>query len=199
DGYYLFDNLDAGRYVVQLLPVNWTSGLLDEYISSTPTTATENTDNNDNGINQVDGDANGTLNEYQTNGVFSNTIQLVPEGEPINETDRNTDNPQGAAEDDNSDLTVDFGVFRPMSLGNIVWLDNGSTAGGFVRSQYNDGIRNGNEPGIQGVTVRLFAADGTTPIEDPFNLGNDYVVTTDAQGYYLFDGLTPGNYVVSIG
>ena len=53
--------------------------------------------------------------------------------------------------DANSDLTIDFGFFRPMSLGNRVFMDNG--AGGGI---YNNGILDGTESGIGGVTVELF-------------------------------------------
>jgi fimbrial isopeptide formation D2 family protein/uncharacterized repeat protein (TIGR01451 family) len=64
---------------------------------------------------------------------------------------------------------------------------------------YRDDNRNGalqtGEPGIAGVVLQLFAADGVTPITDP-NTGAPYTATTDANGFYTFDDILPGSYVV---
>ena len=61
------------------------------------------------------------------------------------------------------------------SLGNFVWWDLDE-----------DGIQDDGEPGIQGVTVTLKDANNNT-------VGT---TTTDADGAYLFDNLTPGDYTV---
>ena len=199
DGYYVFSNLNPGRYIVQMTAANFNGGVLAEFISSTGNAGDTETDSSvdENGIDQTDVNANNSVtDEYQTNGVFSTPILLEPEGEPTGEPS-NLLNPgpgSGGADDDNSDLTVDFGVYRPMSIGNIVWLDSGSTVTGTNLAQYNDGVRNGNEPGISGVTVQLFGDFDGDGAED----GTPRTTTTDANGYYLFDGLTPGNYRVEI-
>ncbi len=63
------------------------------------------------------------------------------------------------------------------SIGDRVWLDSD---GG--------GTQNGTEPGISGVTVTLYAADGVTIVA---------TTITDANGNYLFTGLPPAtNYIV---
>src|SRR5690606_1452214 len=91
--------------------------------------------------------------------------------------------------DIDSDLTIDFGFWKPMSVGNIVWLDNG--AGGGTR---NDGLINGTEEGIAGVTVILYQdLDGNGTPETPIRSD-----VTDSNGYYLFDGLTAGSYRIEI-
>jgi SdrD B-like domain/Secretion system C-terminal sorting domain len=77
---------------------------------------------------------------------------------------------------------LDFGFKGLASLGDKVWLDNGVGAG-----TANDGVQNGTEPGVAGVTVTLYAADGATVIA---------TTVTDAYGNYLFDNLTPATYVV---
>lgn len=61
------------------------------------------------------------------------------------------------------------------ALGDFVWLD---------RNQ--DGIQDAGEPGVSGVTVNLFDGAGTLVSS----------TTTDANGFYLFDNLTPGDYFV---
>jgi SdrD B-like domain/Secretion system C-terminal sorting domain len=76
-------------------------------------------------------------------------------------------------------LTVDMGI-RPAagtnSLGDFVWNDlNG------------DGIQTAGEPGVQGVTVTLYAADGVTVLG---------VTTTDINGKYTFVGLADATYIV---
>jgi uncharacterized repeat protein (TIGR01451 family) len=86
-----------------------------------------------------------------------------------------------------------------VSIGNRVWFDNG-VGGGTV----NDGIQNGTEPGIPNVKVVLFYADGsgnpvgTTPIATTITTSPNGAIPGDTGGYYRFDGITPGNYVVII-
>lgn len=206
-GYYIFANLNPGRYIVQMTANNWnniggtdpTLADLNEYISSTGSTGDTELDSdvNENGNDQTDGNANNSVaDEYVANGIYSDFILLEPEGEPLIEVS-NQANPgagSGGADDDNSDLTVDFGVFRPMSIGNIVWRDSGITGAGVDITQYNNGVRDGTEPGIAGVTVELYRdTDGDGTPETLF--GTD---TTDANGYYLFDKLPPGDYRVDI-
>jgi len=62
------------------------------------------------------------------------------------------------------------------ALGDKVWNDLN-----------NNGIQDAGEPGIPGVTVTLFAADGTTVIA---------TTTTDALGNYMFSNLNAGSYIV---
>jgi protocatechuate 3,4-dioxygenase beta subunit len=73
-----------------------------------------------------------------------------------------------------TDTTVSFIVPRA-ALGDFVWHDLDA-----------DGIQDGGEPGIPGVTVKLF--------KDGVDTGQTDI--TDALGLYLFDNLVPGNYQV---
>ena len=80
-------------------------------------------------------------------------------------------------------LVVDFGFAQApatYSIGNRVWNDLNA-----------DGIQQGNEPGINGVKLLLYKSD--TNGAPTTLIGN---VVTDAQGFYRFDGLVPGDYVV---
>jgi hypothetical protein len=73
-----------------------------------------------------------------------------------------------------NNYTADFGYLGPASLGDFVWEDlNGN------------GIQDGGESGIAGVTVELYDSSGNLK-------GTD---TTDADGYYRFY-VMPGDYYV---
>ncbi|WP_038141918.1 IPTL-CTERM sorting domain-containing protein [Thiothrix lacustris] len=71
---------------------------------------------------------------------------------------------------------ADFGFVNFASVGDFVWDDlNGN------------GIQDGDELGIAGVTVRLLDKTGATVMG---------TTSTDANGKYLFSNLTPGQYVL---
>jgi len=61
------------------------------------------------------------------------------------------------------------------AIGDFVWID-----------ENRDGIQDDGEPGFPGVTVNLYDCQ------------DNFIATmlTDENGYYLFDGLTPGDYYV---
>ena len=73
-------------------------------------------------------------------------------------------------------LTIDAGFFELVSLGDFVWDDLNA-----------DGIQDDGEPGIEGVTVRLYEDGNPTPIA---------TTTTGPDGGYSFGDLAPGAYVV---
>lgn len=68
-------------------------------------------------------------------------------------------------------------------------------SGSVFRDSDRDGAPGTGEVGIGGVTLQLFAADGTTPVNNPAT-GTPYVVTTDASGFYSFNDIPAGTYVV---
>ncbi|WP_261303569.1 SdrD B-like domain-containing protein [Paenibacillus andongensis] len=76
-----------------------------------------------------------------------------------------------------TDMTLDAGIYTKGSIGDFVWLDKDA-----------DGQQDAGEPGLAGVTVKLYnAADLTTSLS---------TATTDINGKYSFPGLDPGNYRV---
>ena len=179
-GYYLFTNLQPGAYIVELDETNFdVGGPLEGYTSSTDAWASATGPYEPGANGNTDGDDNGTVvGTLGTGGSIRSApvtlaFDLAPTGEPA--TPGLTD----PAIDANSNLTIDFGVFRPLSLGNRVWHDLN-----------NDGEDNdGADTGIGGVTVNLLDSTGTTIIA---------TTTTNAQGYYLFTNLQPGAYIVEL-
>ena len=85
----------------------------------------------------------------------------------------------GALTSGGSDLTLDFGFYQPITIGNFVWKDlNGN------------GVQNSSEPGIAGVTLTL---SGTSAAGDTVSA----TTTTDANGRYSFSA-PPGTYKVTV-
>ena len=126
--------------------------------------------------NGVDGDNNGSQPLGAGTPATSGTIMLVPDTEPTGEsgTGGNQEGLNGD-QDDDGDMTIDFGFFGGASLGDFVFFDiNGN------------GSQDPGEPGLQGVTINLL--DGA---------GNFITSTTSGpNGEYSFAGLAPGSYIV---
>lgn len=68
-------------------------------------------------------------------------------------------------------------------------LKGASLAGAVYRDVNDNGSRDGNEGGIQGVQIRLVGTDNVGTVERS--------TTTDATGVYRFEGLRPGVYSIS--
>ena len=172
-GYYLFDNLEAGTYVVQVEQPNFdVGGVLEGAHSSVPDENDPNADvdKNDNGIGAA---AAATRSGPVTLGIGA----IEPTGE--------TGTGSGSVADAYSNLTVDFGFVPSYSLGNRVWLDAN-----------DNGVVDTGEGSVPGASISLYAdankdgvPDSTTPLA---------TTTTDTNGYYLFAGLSAGTYVVSV-
>jgi len=165
DGYYLFEGLEPGNYIVVIPAKSFDPGApLENMFSSTPTTsdAEGGADSDDNGIDPASPGAD----------VLSSTITLTPNTEPSAETD--VAGAQGP-NDDNIDLTIDFGFFELSALGDKVYDDDDG-----------DGVEDDGEDGVPGVTVNVYNEDGEL-------VGSD---VTDEDGMYLIEGLLPGNVTV---
>ena len=192
NGFYFFENLPQGDYIVQIPVSNFQPGAnnaLDSLNVSSNATSSGFTEI-DPDAGDVDGDDNGLQPGGQGTEVQSLPVTLTLGGEPVNGgTETGTGNTQDdGAFDDSGNMTVDFGFFSPvLRIGDFVFVDLDG-----------DGQQGAGEPGIGGVTVTLFngdgspvmfEADGTTPYPN--------TVMTAADGSYLFEDLPPGDYFVT--
>jgi len=196
DGQYLFDSLIAGDYIVELPASNFADGgVADGYVSSTGSGAEDLTNGpNEDGMNPIDPDNdtnvddNGVLNGnsmFAIGSIASDTLTLGgSDDEPLLEGDDPTDNDNdmSGAADDNSNLTVDFGLVPLHSIGNQVWNDTN-----------NNGILDEGEEPIEGIEVVLHYYDPVTMMCVVLES-----VTTDADGQYLFDSLIVGDYIIEL-
>ena len=204
DGYYLFNNLSAGDYIVVLPADNFTdNGSNDALVGywSSGTNISGAGAIGETGApgpnNDVDDDDNGTLETVAgtfNGAVLSGVTTLGPlASEPTGETNPSTNPLAGEAADDHSNRTVDFGFYR-QRLGDLVFTDTDS-----------DGVYTaGADTPLAGAVVTLYAADGTTQIlvgpDGILGTADDNAtgVTTDATGVYNFSGLPTGDYIVRV-
>jgi protocatechuate 3,4-dioxygenase beta subunit len=148
-GNYLFTDLDPAKYTVRVVASSLPSG----FISSTgkvgfATGPYEPAPGGDTGDNTDHGTTAGAF-------ITAPQVQII-----------------------NADiLTQDFSFFRPLSIGDFVWLDSD-----------NSGTLNGTEAGLDGFTVDLLDQNG----------GLITTTTTAAGGKYLFGNLVEGKYQVRV-
>ena len=93
----------------------------------------------------------------------------------IDPTTRTSDTLTVISGEDN--LTVDAGFYQYSTIGDLVWNDKNA-----------NGIQEADENGISNVTINLYDNAGT-------KINN---TTTDENGLYKFEGLTPGNYTIEL-
>ncbi len=160
NGHYFFTDLVPGEtYTIEF-------EALDGYIWTHSNVDTEPTDEFDSDV-EVDHylDSTGTV-------TFTIPADALGDNRPTPEENYvvdMADNP-----------TFDGGLVQLVSVGDYVWFDYDQ-----------DGVQNSHdrEFPVENVTVRLYEADGETPVTD--SEGNARVTTTDENGFYSFDNLFP--------
>ncbi len=170
-GLYSFTNLSPGKYIINIPASNW-AGALNGMLNSTAFGGNDfDNDNDDAGVEEMHYDE-------ANQGVASSVLTLEYEGEPDVAID---------GDGINGNLTVDFGFYNAVNLGNLVWDDTNK-----------DGIKDTGELGIEHVRLDLFQdTDG----DGLFNKDKDafyWTTFTDANGNYNFDRLGEDNYFVRI-
>jgi uncharacterized repeat protein (TIGR01451 family) len=178
-GYYIFENLPAGNYIVQIDNSNFDNGsILDGYGSSTGNGIAPDPDNNSNN------DDNGE--ELLGYGIVSKAITLSTNGEPINDGDTNN----------NTNRSLDFGVYLVPcnTITSLVANDaqlcmtatstalsvqtNNATASGITFVYYNSAVTNpydGNQAGILATVTGNGTSATLSSASFPMTLGTYYI------------------------
>ncbi|MEM7140856.1 MAG: SdrD B-like domain-containing protein [Actinomycetota bacterium] len=183
-GRYLFLGLDDGESYVVTVP---SSEFVDGAVLEGFTSATANGEPAPNPDDDVDGDDNGIAGA----DVDSYAVTVSAGGEPTVDGDELPENADiGPIDDANTQFTLDFGFITttPLGVGSLVWKD--LDADGTVNST------NEEAAGVPNVTVELHRdddGDGQPDRATPFA-----TTTTDAGGYYLFTGMTAGDWVIEL-
>ena len=108
DGNYFVDGLVPGDYYVAIPTVDANFPVSSTGFAEDPN---DDTDSDDNGIQTAPGE-----------GVWSNVITLTGDDEPTGESGSGGD--QDSADDNNGNMTVDFGFLPQLSIGSTVFADN---------------------------------------------------------------------------
>jgi hypothetical protein len=167
-GKYLFTGLIPGDYVVHIPASEFDSGGSLDGMVSSLGAGEPNMDL-DEGL-----DENGLdMADPAVSGISSGIVTLDYGSEPTGEDG-----------DANSNLTIDFGFHGLVSLGNRVWFDPD-----------NNGMHDVGEAGIADVELYLYNLAGRLVVNyDAIPM----ITNTDENGYYLFDRLVPGYYIVVV-
>ncbi len=84
--------------------------------------------------------------------------------------------------------TLDAGLYRPVTIGDYVWGESDQ-----------DGIQESGEPGLDGVTVRLYAQGVVTPLASTVSAnGGAYGFPGLAPGIYWLEFITPTGYLFTL-
>ena len=165
-GRYFFNNLPEGSYRVKI-DMNSASGYLPSFSQV------------GNGNNNIQNDSNIEIDNRLANIYFSSIITLDGNSEPFETNGLPNTDDFDSFDNDNGNMTLDFGFFRA-----------GKWSGNVSRDDNNDDI--GDIP-IVGVTIELFTdPNGDGNLADGVSVGT---TTTDRSGNYSFASLPPGDYV----
>jgi len=127
-------------------------------------------------------DASETPWPVKSSFVRTSSFTLQANTEPSNTTSEFGQNPFiDDTDDDNTDLTIDFGFYRPVAVGNLVFIDASRNG------RYDSG------EGVNGVTLELYTSSQSPGFDTPIAS-----TTSSGGGFYLFSNLTPGYYIVHI-
>lgn len=174
-GRYLFLLIDDGQYFAHIPASEFQLGGDLMFMSNLPGAMGQGADD-DVGEDGID-DLTPALN-----GISSEVFTLAADAAPTAATgETGFDAASDDADDANTDLTVDFGFYIPVGIGNLVFIDS-------------DG--NGHaDPGegVPGVIVQLFRAG-----DDPETAIPVFDLTTDTDGQFMFWDLVEGDYFLHV-
>lgn len=172
-GSYLFTGVQPGDYVVTIPSSEFASDKpLYRQISLLGSQLVGDDDSGEDGEDSFD---------PALLGVSTIPFTLAAGQAPVGSAESGYAGTSDDAADGDADLTIDFGFFHPLGLGNTVFAD----MNGNGRADPGEGIR--------GVVVQLYHST-----DDPQSVPPITDVVTGIGGTFMFGGLLPGNYKLHV-
>ena len=172
DGTYLFTDLPSGDFYIEIPASFFGAGQLLEGWDITPAPASVDVEENDDvSHDAIPGTAGAVVSQtFTLSATVNTTTGAISGDEPTADSLHGVSDPTLVTDGFNN-FTIDLALQSPVvSIGDYVWFD-----------ENRDGLQTSGEPVAAGVTVELYAADGTTLLDD---------TTTDGFGFYSFTDLT---------
>jgi hypothetical protein len=172
-GFYLFVGLANGTYYVKIPGTEFAAGKPLHGTASLPGAQLIGDDNEgEDGLDSFD---------LELSGASSIEFIVAPGFGPVGSEEPGFAGTIDDSDDINGDMTIDFGFYRPVGLGNLVFAD------------MNGNGRADAGEGVPGVAVQLFTSTAQIGVDAPVA-----DVITDSSGHYQFGGLQAGSYKVHI-
>ncbi|WP_299753566.1 SdrD B-like domain-containing protein, partial [Devosia sp.] len=183
NGFYSFQDLTPGTYKVTVPASEFAAGKPLQGMYCLPTAQLVGDDDTGaKGQYDFSPELNGisTLDFIAAPSTVENNV-FIPGFGPVGSEESGFMGDYDDSDDTNGDMTVDLGFYRPLGIGNLVFVDTN-----------HDGKADPGE-GIAGVDVQLYRASDTP--------GQDFALldlVTDDSGHFLFGGLLAGDYKLYI-
>ncbi len=173
---------DAGENGVAGVKVTLVGGGADGLISTTADNTSAETTTDANGNYKFEGLAPGVEYQVQFAAPAGSVFTRADQGDDAGDSDAAANGKSQIVKlaSGENNTTIDAGVYTPASLGDRVWMDANA-----------NGQQDAGETGVAGVTVTLIGggADGLVATTADNTSAS---TTTDANGNYKFEGLSPG-------
>jgi uncharacterized repeat protein (TIGR01451 family) len=173
---------DAGEAGIAGATVTLIGGGADGLISTAADNTTATTTTDADGKYAFTGLTPGVEYQVQFSVGAGNVFTAQDKGNDVSDSDANTSGLSQVVKlaSGENNTTIDAGVYAPASLGDRVWLDANA-----------NGQQDAGEAGVAGATVTLIGG-GTDGLISTAADNSSATTTTDADGKYAFNGLTPG-------
>ncbi|WP_288381919.1 SdrD B-like domain-containing protein, partial [uncultured Massilia sp.] len=173
---------DDGETGVAGVKVVLTSGGLDGLISTTADNTSVETTTDADGKYRFDGLAPGVQYQVQFAKPAGSVFTAQDKGNDASDSDANANGLSQVVtlKSGEHNATIDAGIYLPASLGDRVWVDANA-----------NGQQDAGEVGVAGAKVTLIGG-GLDGLLSTTGDNTSVDTTTDANGNYKFEGLTPG-------
>jgi protocatechuate 3,4-dioxygenase beta subunit len=173
---------DAGETGVAGVKVTLVGGGADGLLSTTGDNTSVDTTTDANGNYKFEGLTPETEYQVQFGAPAGSVFTRADKGDDASDSDAGQDGKTQVVKlaSGENNTTIDAGIYKPASLGDRVWMDANA-----------NGQQDAGETGVAGLKVVL-TGGGADGLISTTGDNTSVETTTDANGNYKFEGLTPG-------